>query len=189
MALKLKVIIGSTRPGRIAPVVADWAAQAAREHTDFDVELVDLAELELPLFDEPKHPMLQDYAHAHTQRWAAIAGEADALIFVTPEYDAFPPAAVINAVQYLVREWSKKPAAIVSYGGVSGGTRAGQVLRQLVSTVGMVPIPQAVPIPFVTQFIEGETLTPNEPMQDGAKAMLTELEVLATSLKTLRDAA
>ncbi|MWD28891.1 NADPH-dependent FMN reductase [Aquicoccus sp. SCR17] len=188
MALKLKIVVGSTRPGRVAPVIAGWVADFSRQNSGFDVEIADLADLDLPLYDEPKHPKSGEYAHEHTRRWAAIAGEADALIFVTPEYDSFPPAALINAIQYLVLEWDKKPAAIVSYGGVSGGLRAGQALRQLLSSVGMVPIPQGVPIPFFPQFVEDGALTPNQPMTDGAKAMLAELEVLASGLKSLRDA-
>jgi len=68
----LQVIVASTRPGRIGRAVGEWFAGEAREHGAFRVELVDLAEVALPLFDEPRHPRLRDDEHAHTQRWSAI---------------------------------------------------------------------------------------------------------------------
>ena len=186
MSLKVKVIISSTRPGRVCPLFAGWIAGLATERDGFDVELVDLAELALPLMDEPKHPVMKDYQHDHTKRWAAIVDEADAFIFVSPEYDSFPPAAVINAVQYLVHEWNRKPAGFVSYGGVSGGTRAMQELRMLLSNLGVMPLHKSVPVPFFPQFIKDGVLTPNEQMADGAALMLNELADWAGALKTIR---
>ncbi|MEF2070283.1 NADPH-dependent FMN reductase [Consotaella aegiceratis] len=190
MALKLTVIIGSTRPGRVGPTIAQWAADFARENSPFEVEVADLAEIDLPLFDEPAHPSKQEYTHEHTKRWSGIVAASDAFVFVTPEYDFFPSAAVINAVQYLLHEWRRKPAAVVSYGGVSAGLRSSQVLRQLLGNVGMVALSQSVPIPFFPQFIgEDNTFHPNEVMMDGAKLMLTELNSWAESLKAMRDKA
>lgn len=84
MALKLKIIVGSTRPGRIGPQVAAWVDKLAREQNSFDVELVDLAEVGLPLLDEPNHPRAQDYQHEHTKKWAATIDEGDAYIFRDP---------------------------------------------------------------------------------------------------------
>lgn len=190
MTLKLKILIGSTRPGRIGPKIAGWVMDFAATQVGFDAELVDLADLGLPLLDEADHPGLRAYTHAHTKRWSAIVESADAFIFVTPEYDFFPPAALINAVQCLLHEWAKKPAGIVSYGGVSGGMRASQVLRQLLGNVDMVALAKSVPIPFFPQFIDEDgTFTPNEPMTQGATAMFTELHGWAESLKPMREAA
>jgi NAD(P)H-dependent FMN reductase len=129
MSLKLNVIIGSTRPGRAGPVIGQWLKQAATEHGKFDVELVDLADFGLPLLDEAAHPMAQQYANEPTKRWSASVASADAFVFLTPEYDYFPPASLVNAVQVLLKEWSYKPAGVMSYAGVSGGLRAAQVLR------------------------------------------------------------
>ncbi|WP_127753688.1 MULTISPECIES: NAD(P)H-dependent oxidoreductase [unclassified Devosia] len=189
MALQLKIIIASTRPGRVGPTVARWVEDFAREQGKFDIELVDLAEVGLPLFDEPKHPMLQQYEHEHTKRWSKTVGEGDAFVFVTPEYDYFPPASVVNAIQYLSKEWTGKPAGIVSYGGVSAGLRASQVLRQLLSNLNVVALSQSVPIPFTANFLgEDGVFRPNEPMVQGAGLMFNELHKWAVGLKNMREA-
>lgn len=186
MALKLKVIIGSTRPGRQGPAVAKWAVEAASKHDAFDVELVDLAEFKLPLLDEPNHPSRQDYQHEHTKRWSKAMADADAFVFVTPEYDFFAPASLVNAVQALLLEWQYKPAGIVCYGGVSGGLRSAQELRQLLGNVGMVALHQVVPLPFFSKHINDGTFEPNEHMNGGIDKMLSELSKWATALKTMR---
>ncbi|APZ53274.1 NADPH-dependent FMN reductase [Salipiger abyssi] len=187
MALKLKIIIGSTRPGRIGPIVGKWAEDVAKEYSDFEVELVDLKEIDLPLLDEPNHPRAQAYEHDHTKRWAAVAADADAFIFLTPEYDYFPSAALVNALQCLSLEWNRKPAAVVSWGGVSGGMRAMQEIRMLISNLNMMPLPQSVPLPFVFNFIgEDGVLRPEQPVIDGMKGMLAELTDWAEALQPAR---
>jgi NAD(P)H-dependent FMN reductase len=186
MSLKLNIIIGSTRPGRVSPSIGEWVNKAAIAHGKFEVELVDLAAFTLPLLDEASHPVLQNYQHAHTKRWAASVASADAYVFITPEYDFFPPAATINAVQVLMKEWAYKPAGVVSYGGISGGLRASQELRLLLASVNVHPLPQAVPIPAFPQFIgEDGTFSPNELMANGATLMFDELHKWATALKPL----
>ncbi|QQA42531.1 NADPH-dependent FMN reductase [Pelagovum pacificum] len=186
MALKLKIIHGSTRPGRKGLPVTRWIEGLARDVDGFDVEFVDLADVGLPLLDEAAHPAMQNYEHAHTKSWSNIVSDADAFVFVIPEYNYFPPAVVVNAVQTLLKEWSKKPAGIVSYGGVSGGLRATQVLRTLLANVDMVPLTKTVPLPFFATHIEGETFTPTEPMSEGAGIMLAELLRWAEALKPMR---
>lgn len=187
MPLKLAVIVGSTRPGRVAPAIAAWAEEAARVHGGFDPTLVDLADLDLPLLDEPAHPARQEYQHEHTRRWSRIVEEADAFVMVTPEYDYFPPAALVNAVQVLLREWAYKPAGVVSYGGISGGLRAAQGLRQLLGNVNVHALPQTVPIPMFRQHIgEDGAFRPSEPTGKGMAEMLGELHKWAGALKVLR---
>ncbi|GHF55883.1 NADPH-dependent FMN reductase [Seohaeicola zhoushanensis] len=184
--LKLKIIIGSTRPGRIGPTVATWAAEAAKAHGGFEVETVDLAEIDLPLLDEPNHPARKEYTKDHTKRWSAIVADADAFVFVTPEYDYFPPASLINAIQCLSQEWKYKPAGMVSYGGISGGLRSAQELRQLLGNLSMVALPGVVPVPFFSKFIEDGKFTPNKEMADGASGMFGELAKWANALKPMR---
>ena len=187
MPLKLNIIIGSTRPGRSGPAVGRWFKDFADTHGTFKVELVDLATFDLPLLDEAAHPVLQQYEHEHTRRWSASVASADAYVFVTPEYDYFPPASLVNAVQTLMLEWAYKPAGIVSYGGVSGGLRASQGLRQLITSVNVHPLPQVVPIPSFGQFIGDDgVFRANEPMADGSRTMLNELHKWAVALKTMR---
>lgn len=188
MTLKLKIIIGSTRPGRGGPTVAAWVAKAAEAQGDFAVETVDMAEVALPLLDEPQHPAMQQYVHDHTKAWSAIAADADAFIFVTPEYNFFPPAVLVNAVQTLSREWKYKPAGVVCYGGISGGLRSAQELRLLLGNQQMVALPQVVPAPFYANFIEDGVFTPNDKMEEGMGLLLAELVKWGEALKPLHSA-
>jgi NAD(P)H-dependent FMN reductase len=185
----LTIIIGSTRPGRAGLPIATWFAERARAHGGFDVSLVDLAAVDLPMYDEPDHPRLRRYRNRHTKNWSAIVEIADAFAFVTPEYNHGYPAALKNAIDYLHEEWSCKPAGFVSYGGVSAGTRAVQQLKQVISAVGMRPIEDAVYIPFHTQFFDDDSrLQANEIMEQAAVAMLDELIRTEAVLRPLRPA-
>ena len=125
MALRLNVIVASTRPGRVGIHVGRWAHGVAAAHPAFEARLVDLAEFALPVYDEPRHPRLRQYEHAHTRAWSASVAAADAFVLVTPEYNHGPTPALINALDYVYHEWHYKPAAFVSYGGVSGGAAGG----------------------------------------------------------------
>ncbi|MFI5938404.1 NADPH-dependent FMN reductase [Actinoplanes sp. NPDC051494] len=183
----LQVIVASTRPGRIGLPIATWFAQAAAEHGPFDVELVDLAEYALPLFDEPNHPRLRQYTKEHTLRWSETISRGDAFVIVHPEYNYSFNATIKNAIDYLHKEWADKPVAFVSYGGVSAGLRATQALKQVVTTLRMVPIFEAVPIPFAGQFLndEGE-FVPNELVAAGVGPVVNELARLDSVLSQLR---
>ncbi|XYD11924.1 NAD(P)H-dependent oxidoreductase (plasmid) [Methylobacterium sp. NMS12] len=186
MILKLHVIIGSTRPGRVGPTVARWFDAFAHAHGGFEPELIDLAAFALPLLDEPRHPRLQQYEHAHTKRWAASVAAADAYAFVTPEYNYGTSPALLNALDYLVVEWGYKPAGIVSYGGVSGGLRGAQHLKQTLATLKMVTPPEGVGIPNFAQHIQDGTFISNELIDASARTMLDELGRWAAALKPMR---
>src|SRR5699024_7105059 len=129
MQPKLHVIISSTRPGRVGPSVARWFHEYACHHGGFEAELVDLADFNLPVYDEPAHPRLGQYEHEHTKRWSASVAAADAYVFVAPEYNYSPTPALVNALDFVYNEWNYKPCGFVSYGGVSGGLRAVQAAR------------------------------------------------------------
>lgn len=185
---KLHVIIASTRPGRIGATIGNWLYEFAVKYGNFEVELVDLADVNLPLLDEPAHPRMQQYQHEHTRRWAATVDAADAFVFVTPEYNFGPPASLINALDYLYLEWNYKPVGFVSYGGVSGGIRSVQMTKQVVTTLKMVPIVEAVVIPMFPQHIdESGAFVPNELQEKSAVEMLDELRRWADALKPLRS--
>ncbi len=172
----LHVIVASVRPGRVGLPVARWFVDHAQRHGAFDVRLVDLAEVDLPLMNEPKHPRLKQYEHDHTKRWSALVSQADAFVFVTPEYNHSYPATLKNALDYLNQEWRDKPAGFVTYGGVSGGTRALVALRPVVAALGMPQVPAAVNVPFVAQFLdEDRRFVPNDATESGADLMLGEL--------------
>ena len=185
----LTVIIGSTRPGRAGLPIAEWFIDRARSHGGFDVEVADLAEIRLPLFDEPNHPRLRQYVHQHTKDWSARIDRADAVVFVTTEYNYGYPATIKNAIDYLSQEWQDKPAGFVSYGGVAAGTRAVQQLKQVLTTLRMVPVLDSVNIPFHTQLIQDGRFQANEVLEQAAKAMLDELLRVGGALRTLRDPA
>ncbi|MEA2282672.1 MAG: hypothetical protein QOK21_3279 [Solirubrobacteraceae bacterium] len=184
---RLTIIIGSTRPGRAGLPITEWFADRARSHGAFDVDVVDLAQLNLPLLDEPNHPRLRQYVHAHTRRWSATVDDSDAFVFVTPEYNNGYPATLKNAIDYLHEEWHDKPVGFVSYGGVSAGTRAVQQLKQVVTTLKLLPVFEAVSIPFHPQFInEDGRVEANEIMEQAAGAMLDELVRVECALRPLR---
>jgi NAD(P)H-dependent FMN reductase len=183
----LRIIIGSTRPGRVGPAVAQWIAQRAEEHDGFDVRVTDLAELNLPIFNEPDHPRLKKYTQPHTLEWSALVEGSDAFVFVTPEYNHAFNAALKNAIDYLYAEWQHKAAGIVSYGGVAAGTRATQMLKQVLTALKMVPVVEAVNIPFVRELLDEDgRLKPTEAMEASATAMLDELLRWTESLRPLR---
>jgi NAD(P)H-dependent FMN reductase len=186
---KLQVILASTRPGRAGEPIAEWFVARAAAHGAFDVELVDLAEVALPLFDEANHPRLRRYEHDHTKAWSARIDSGDAFVFVTPEYNYGYTAPLKNAIDYLHFEWQHKPVGFVSYGGIAAGTRAVQQLKQVVTTLKMIPLFEAVSIPFHTQFIDDEgRVQANEIMENAADAMLDELVLTEATLAPRRAA-
>jgi NAD(P)H-dependent FMN reductase len=184
----LQVITGSTRPGRVGAVVADWFASAARAHGGFTVETVDLAEVALPLLDEPEHPALGRYTHEHTRQWSAIIRRGDVHVFVVPEYNHGYNAATKNAIDYLHAEWRDKTIGFVSYGGVAAGTRAVQALKPVFLSVKAVPVNESVNIPFVASLIAADgSLSVTDGMASAAKAMLDELVRRDRGLRQLRE--
>ncbi|WP_194926039.1 NADPH-dependent FMN reductase [Catenulispora pinisilvae] len=172
--LHVAVIIGSTRDGRFGPTVADWfVAQAAQRHPEFDLDVVDLAEADLPLtmtgFGQPRPPAVADLAPRLTA--------ADAFVVVTPEYNHSFPAVLKNAIDWYHGEWSRKPVAFVSYGGVSGGLRAVQQLRHVFIELSAVPIRDTVSFhEYWTQFAEDKSWPlPSEARDTAVRSLLDQL--------------
>jgi NAD(P)H-dependent FMN reductase len=186
MPTNLSIIVGSTRPHRVGDAIGQWFHTRAVQNGKFSVELIDLARIDLPLYDEPNHPSLQRYEHDHTKRWASIVSAADAYVFVTPEYNYGPPPALINALDYVYKEWNYKAAGFVSYGGISGGIRAVQVEKLILSTLKIVPLVEAVVIPLVQELIVDGRFHGSELHEQAATVMLDELFRWAEALKTLR---
>lgn len=188
MTPRLHIIICSTRPGRIGPPVAHWFRDRARAHGKFDVHLVDLADFDLPLYDEPAHPMRQAYEHEHTRRWSRSVAAADAYVFVSPEYNYSPTPALVNALDYVYKEWNYKPCGFVSYGGVSGGLRAVQAAKLQVTTLKMMPMMEGVMIPMAQQKIGDDgTFQSDESVDRSAVTLLDELLRWALGLKAMRE--
>jgi NAD(P)H-dependent FMN reductase len=183
----LKIIIASTREGRVGAAVGRWFTPVARSHGGFTVEVIDLAELDLPMMNEPHHPKLQRYTHEHTRAWSATVAAADAFVFVMPEYNYSFTAPLKNAIDYLFAEWEHKPVGLVSYGGVSGGLRAAQMIKQVVTTMSMMPLTEAVTIPMVRSLVgEDGEITGTQMMETSATAMLDALVRWTAALTSLR---
>ena len=183
--LRVAVIIGSTRDGRFAPTVADWfATRAAESHPELDLDLVDLAEADLPLtmtgFGQPRPPAVAELAPR--------LSEADAFVIVTPEYNHSFPAVLKSAIDWYHGEWSRKPVAFVSYGGVSGGLRAVQQLRHVFIELAAVPIRDTVSFTeYWNQFAEDQSWpAPSEARDKAVAALLDQLTWAAETLRAGR---
>jgi NAD(P)H-dependent FMN reductase len=185
---KLGVVIASVREGRVGRPVADWFIERARAHARFDIDVVDLKDVNLPMFAERNHPRLRQYESEHQKAWSARVASLDAFVFVVPEYNYSTAPALLNALDYLLFEWNYKPVAFVSYGGVSGGLRAVQMVKQTVTAMKMVPIPEAVTIPFVAQAIDKETgaFKATAAHDTSAATLLDELGRWTSALAALR---
>jgi len=184
--MRLHTIIASTRPGRVGPPIARWFNDFAAKDGKFDAHLVDLAEFNLPVYDEPHHPMRREYTKDHTKAWSASVNAADALVFVMPEYNYSPPPSFVNALDYLFWEWQYKPVGFVTYGGISGGLRAAQAARLQASTLKMMPVPEGVVLPNVFAQIKDGQFTANAFNEQGAQATLNELLKWSAALADLR---
>jgi NAD(P)H-dependent FMN reductase len=123
---RIAVVIGSTRPMRICPGIAEWVKNAAQEESPLHYELIDLAVVDLPFLDEPLKAALQQYEHEHTRAWSETVDAYSGFVFVFPQYNWGYPAPLKNAIDYLYHEWRDKPAASVTYGTRGGNKSADQ---------------------------------------------------------------
>lgn len=185
---RLGVVIASVRPGRVGGVVGEWVAQAARAHGGFDVDVIDLAEIDLPFGDEPAHPASGKYTHDHTRVWSRRVASCDGFVLVTPEYNHGYPASLKNALDTVNKEWWYKPVGFASYGGVSGGLRAVQQLKQVVAFLRMVPMAEAFVAPFVASQVADGAFIATAAQTTGTTAMLDEVLAVGVPLQHLRPA-
>jgi len=186
--MTLYIIHASVRQGRKGFGISEWMTHSATDYNDFKVKLIDLREVNLPMMDEPNHPVLKLYIHQHTLEWSKLIEQADAFIFVSAEYDFGYPGVLRNAIEYLYHEWNYKPAGIVSYGGVSGGTRAFNALRNDLSAVKMFPLMTAVHIPFFSKQLDSnDRFIPNDQNTEAAKKLFNDLIFYHNNVKSFRD--
>jgi NAD(P)H-dependent FMN reductase len=178
----LQIIIGSTRPGRAGAAVGSWFLDIAVKHDACTVEILDLATIGLPLLDEPNHPRLGRYVHDHTKRWSEMISAGDAFVFVVPEYNRGYNAATKNALDYLCREWQRKPVGFVGYGAVAAGSRSIQGLIPVVAALGMIPAARSVNIALINRMVTDGEFVSNPRLDESAAEMLDELSSWATDL-------
>lgn len=119
---KIAIVIGSTRPGRAGESVAHWVYDIATRRTDAEFALVDIADFNLPMLDEPVPPSMGQYSQPHTKAWADTVASFDGYVFVTPEYNHGPPGALKNALDFVFGEWNNKAAGFVGYGAAGAST-------------------------------------------------------------------
>jgi NAD(P)H-dependent FMN reductase len=185
--IKIKIIAGSTRPGRFNIQPARWITEIAKARQDSEVELLDLEEINLPFLDEAAPPMMQKYTKEHTKKWAKKISEADGFILVTPEYNhSFSPV-LKNAIDYLFKEWHFKPVTFVSYGSLAGGSRAVEHLRGVAAEVKMYDLREQIMLPSYWENLneKGEYKF-TERHEKNANEMLDSLVFWAKKMKEAR---
>lgn len=183
----IKVILGSTRPNRFGEQPAAWIMKLAKEHPEATFELIDLAEVNLPLLDEPKPLSAGDYQHEHTKKWTRMIDEADGFIFVTGEYNFSIPGALKNAIDFASNEWAYKPVAFVSYGASGGGARAAEHLRGVAGWLRMYDLREQVLIHNYWNYLdEHGAFQPDEHHVHGAHAMLASIAFWADHMTSAR---
>lgn len=186
-ALRIGIIIGSTRPGRVGDQIAHWyQKQAAELAPEVEFVVVDLAEQALPLLDEPAPASSGQYSHEHTKRWSALIDGLDGFVVVTPEYNHAPSPSLLNAFSFLAREWHNKAGAIVSYGFSAGGARAAEVLRGVLGELNIADVRQHVLFSLQADFENFSSFAPSEYQLPGVAAQVEEVVAWATALREVR---
>jgi NAD(P)H-dependent FMN reductase len=185
----LRIIPGSTRPLRRSIFIARWLEQVALADGSFDVEFTDLAELNLPMMDEPIPPSQNLYTHPHTVAWAETVRRTDATLFVTPEYNISVPAVLKNAIDFAGPQWQHQPVGFCTYGGIRAGSGALIALLPAAFQLGMVPVMPHLAISKVFEEFEGDVFTPNRFLQADAPALIKELYRNTVALADLRATA
>jgi NAD(P)H-dependent FMN reductase len=184
--IRIGIILGSTRPGRLGEQVARWVYENSQTRKDAEFELVDLKEYALPPLDEPIPPSAGRYSQAHTKRWAEKIASFDGFVFVTPEYNHSTSGALKNAIDFLYREWNNKAAGFVSYGS-AGGIRAVEHLRLIMAEVQVADVRAQVPFSLFTEFENFQKFKPDPSKLTMLQTMLDQLVAWSGALKTVRE--
>lgn len=183
--LKHAIIVGSTRPGRKAEAVARWALDHASKRSAASYELLDIAEANLPLLDEPIPPSMGKYSHEHTKAWAKKVDAYDGYVVVTPEYNHAPSAALKNALDYVYAEWNNKAAGFIGYGS-AGGVRAVEQLRLIFAELQVATVRAQVQLSLFTDFESFTTFKPSPHHEKTLSGMLDQLEAWSLAMKGVR---
>lgn len=185
--MTIGVILGSTRPGRFGDKPTKWFMQVTKEFPQASFTLIDLAKDPLPLLDEPKIPAYGEHQNPHTQKWAKLVAHMDGFVVITPEYNHSMPAALKNAFDYLLTEWSYKPIGFVGYGADAGGQRAIEHLRGMCGFLNMFDIAEHVTIARTWETLDPHgNFIPSTDHDRAARAMLEKLIFWAKHLSRAR---
>ncbi len=180
--LTLAIVIGSTREGRRGPAIAEWFRTVARQRRNMDLDVIDLAAAGLP-------DVLTDSRPPEVTSLASRLDKSDAFVIVTPEYNHSFPAPLKSAIDWYSAEWQAKPVGFVSYGGISGGLRAVEQLRQVFAELHAVTVRNTVSLHGISARLAQEgTLLDSDGSEEAARAMLDQLAWWARALKEARIA-
>lgn len=191
-SLRLAVIIGSVREGRFGPVVADWFAARARDHGAFEVDVIDLADYNLPHELPAVSPLMDPHPvrPGRGDELAARLAAADAFVVVTPDINRSFPASLKTAIDWHFTEWDRKTVGFVGYSGKSGGLLAIEGLRAVFNELNAHTVKEYVSFPrYFLLFDESGALREPAEFDDSAERLLTQLHWWATALASARQAA
>lgn len=190
---RIAVIVGSTRPTRFADKPADWIVDLARKRGDWDVELLDLRDFDLPFFDEKASNLWMPSEDPNAVKWQNALAGFDGFIFVTAEYNRSIPGVLKNALDQAYKEWVRKPMAVFGY-GATGGARAVEHLRTIAIELQMVPIRHGLHLlgsDFMKVHPLGGVNAPMSEVEDhllpSANAMLDDLDWWTRATMTARE--
>ena len=183
--LKIGIITGSTRPGRNNEAVSKWVYDLLKDRQEAEVELVDIADYNLPMLDEAYPASMGQYQNEHTKKWAEKIDSLDGFIFVTPEYNHGVSAALKNAIDYIYAEWNNKSAGFVSYGSAMG-SRSVEHLRGIMAELQIADVRQQVLLSLFTDFEDMAKFTPHVRNEESLNGMFDQVVAWAEALKPLR---
>lgn len=183
--LRIAIIIGSTRPGRVGGAVGQWVYEIAKKRSDAEFELIDLKEVNLPLLDETVPPSMGQYSHPHTKAWAARIAPFDGFVFVTPEYNHGINGALKNAIDFLYAEWNNKATGFVGYGSAVGA-RAVESLRLVMGELQIADVRKQVMLSLFTDFENMTEFKPHPRHEESVNELFDQVLAWSGALKTLR---
>ena len=183
--IRIGIILGSTRPGRNGEAVARWVLDVAKQRSDAQYELVDIAEYNLPHLDEAMPPSMGQYERPHTKAWAEKIASFDGFVFVTPEYNHSTSGALKNAIDFLYSEWNNKAAGFVSYGSV-GGTRAVEHLRLVMAELQVADVRAQVALSLYTDFKDFSQFMPDPMHTEALGRVLDQVVAWSNAMATVR---
>ena len=178
--LKIGIVLGSTREGRVSPQVGAWVKELADKRGDAEYQIIDIAEFKLPLLGEAGGDA------SGAAAWSAQINGCDGFVFITQEYNHSITGALKNALDYLRDEWNNKAAGIVSYGSV-GGARATEHLRGILSELSVAHVRVHPALSLFTDFENGSDFKPKDVQADSVNQMLEQVISWSTALKTVRN--
>ncbi|WP_326718005.1 NADPH-dependent FMN reductase [Vagococcus jeotgali] len=173
--MKIGIILGSTREGRVSPQVGEYIKQIGDKREDASFEIVDIADYNLPFLG----------TGPANQAWNDKINELDGYVFIVQEYNHGLSAALKNAIDSARQEWFNKAAGIVSYGS-GGGIRAAEQVRTIMAEQSVATVRTHPAFNLFTDFENMSVFKPGAHMEKGVEDMLDELMLWSKAFKTIR---